>query len=776
MARVGDAALKTLLTTVATGLTKYRKTRPTPLADEFILSHVRSGGLEHSADVGFVRQVFTGCLRYAKLASVLLDAFYHVHSSESQRSASPLYEVFAYLILLRSDEVGPDLLAGFVASQEPITMLYFLDFLLDEDTVRQWVFDGWCELYDVAFVESQFMASIQAAAASYGPSLVSRLRARVENAQAENGKGKGKESQKKRRGRTTTPVPFALTQPKARALPDPIVMEVGFVANPVPATTYEPDLSTLQAVEDAKQASRVATARRHAEARPFSFTRTHAEENARKAEEEKRRAEAEAREAAEHPVFANPVPDFGAPELPVRLNAAAILREEALYLKALEEEEAKLAALESGQRDETEYQRWMEEGAAAAEAREAQKRAAQKAEARRVRRAAASARSRTARKKAEKVRSVQEEKTKLARERARRDARMAKENAAKIAAASETRESAAAAKAALVAQKQAAAAAMQAEAAAAKKRKAAEDAAAARERAKMIRQIRALERVPQHKYKLKRDPTAANSSYINAMSDVELRERLAAAKRRQEEEVEAKRASIIAAKQAKAAKYRGKMERLAALREAKHAKARAARAAKAKAAASAGEEARKASDAAAVKLSQKLRAKERAKAREQAQHAADERRARARNRFLKGDKDALERVHFAELESAKARSARARQERTKEQALVAQETEAFASHARQVARTHKNLAKTRQVKVADQDFEASKAQVVAGRRKRVVEAKAKVAGMREERRGREERGRRRRPYDEYVRERQRAEASASERKRAEASRGEPRRA
>lgn len=87
-----------------------------------------------------------------------------------------------------------------------------------------------------------------------------------------------------------------------------------------------------------------------------------------------------------------------------------------------------------------------------------------------------------------------------------------------------------------------------------------------RVKADLIRQIRALERVPVVRAK-KFDPTESSGlGLLDEMSIAELRERLAINKKRAEEEEEARREEIVRAKQEKEALVSGKVQQLQRLR------------------------------------------------------------------------------------------------------------------------------------------------------------------------------------------------------------------
>ena len=62
--------------------------------------------VREASDATFIRQCFYGCVRYAKMLGAFTKTMYHARGGDILRSDRDLYTVYAYLLLLRLDELG----------------------------------------------------------------------------------------------------------------------------------------------------------------------------------------------------------------------------------------------------------------------------------------------------------------------------------------------------------------------------------------------------------------------------------------------------------------------------------------------------------------------------------------------------------------------------------------------------------------------------------------------------------------------------------------------
>lgn len=71
-------------------------------ADERILKWK----VRNEDDATFLRQVFYGCIRYKRLIGIFISAFMHHNAGTVLRGDADMYVVYAYLALLRLEELG----------------------------------------------------------------------------------------------------------------------------------------------------------------------------------------------------------------------------------------------------------------------------------------------------------------------------------------------------------------------------------------------------------------------------------------------------------------------------------------------------------------------------------------------------------------------------------------------------------------------------------------------------------------------------------------------
>jgi len=162
-------------------------------------------------------------------------------------------------------------------------------------------------------------------------------------------------------------------------------------------------------------------------------------------------------------------------------------------------------------------------------------------------------------------------------------------------------------------------------------------------RADLIKQIRALELVPR-KREARLDPTyTPQLGLLEEMSLAELRERLLIVEEQQQEDEEARRAKIKVTKNEKQADLAQRAGRLTEMRDRAAAEASSKRD-QHKAAVRAAEAERKERLAdAQLKVKETLEAKREQRLRKEAELAAELKRIRIKNQFLEADKDAVER-------------------------------------------------------------------------------------------------------------------------------------
>eukprot|EP00741_Cyanophora_paradoxa_P008266 tig00001278_g7996.t1 len=309
---------------------------------------------EHEAT--FIKQVLYGCIRYKKLLKVFISSFYFNEGGRLLREDMTMYSIYAYLAIIRMADLTFGEFRKFMVSEEAQKMEVFLEYLFNEANLEKWMRPEWMKLYDVNFVDNELIGPLVAISGEVR-ALLEYLHQKVAGQRAEAEAQQAADAAKAATKKFTTPEPFNLTRPRPRVIPEPQRIESGgFRAKPVPASTHEPDGRLLRAIEEAKKAVRKEVQEKYANPR-YQPPRLRTLE--RPSNLESVRAEVEARRAAElnfEGRKAQPVPEF--PAASVTLNAAAVLREDALYRKKQEAEARAIASYEAELRDASEFHRW----------------------------------------------------------------------------------------------------------------------------------------------------------------------------------------------------------------------------------------------------------------------------------------------------------------------------------------------------------------------------------------------------------------------------------
>ena len=88
--------------------------------------------VREDSDATFIRQCFYGCVRYAKMLGAFTKTMYHARGGDILRSDRDLYVVYAYLLLLRLDELGWDQFERLLGANSEQKMLPLMKFAFDE--------------------------------------------------------------------------------------------------------------------------------------------------------------------------------------------------------------------------------------------------------------------------------------------------------------------------------------------------------------------------------------------------------------------------------------------------------------------------------------------------------------------------------------------------------------------------------------------------------------------------------------------------------------------
>lgn len=622
-------------------------------------------------DERFVQQVMYGTFRYKKMLKIFLSSLYFKHGGETQRSDYTLYMVFGYLALLRLHELGFSDFRTLVLSQEHFKMSVLLKFLFSTENLTEWLRPEWIKLFDPKFVDEQLIEkltvfipnvdALQKVLEGRMASEAAKKEAAAEAARAlAEGRGGG--------GHFTTPEPFPLTQPKMRLVPPPEDVIEPFKAKGVPTTTYRDpkQLPDRLELDKKKDANRVAMKAKYSNPRVQPF-RLRVVERPRAGESHlaKVREAVESEREAEcnfEGVKAHAVPRQRPGQGIVRLNSAAILREDNLYRKKQETESAILGAYERELRDSAEFDAWQQRMKEQDEEERLRHIEQRRMEAILADEEAKEARIRKEVENRENAIIMKQEAAEGEKERHKQEEARQREVRQIVHTVQEQRVGPVQAKEELARKHKQSARELRLEierAEAVRREEARKEAA---RRADLIKQIRALELVPR-KRETRLDPTyTPQIGLLEEMSLAELRERLNIVEEQRQEEESNKRSKILLNKQEKEADLAQRVKRLGGMRERAATEAATKRAAEKAHEKALVEERRERLADAQLKVQHTLETKRAQRMQKEAELAAELKRIKIKNQFLEADKEAVERKKVESQQAGEQREIMARQQ------------------------------------------------------------------------------------------------------------------
>ncbi|CAK9022292.1 Cilia- and flagella-associated protein 99 [Durusdinium trenchii] len=602
----------------------------------------------NEADKVFVRQVLYGCVRFKSALKALITSFYFNNSATTSRGDYTKYLVLSYLALFRLDDMGFSNFARLVRSQAPEKMHVFLSYLFDQATLERWVKDEWIKFYDISFVEDKMIGGLQrfkAQADKLREALSHDAFGMAQKLAETDHSGIPQVLTKP----PTICEPFRITPARPVRVQEPLKIKQSIKAKPVPKSLHKRSLTQIEAEREAMRA-KVAeeTLKKYEVDESFKLSQT--KDTLTKAVEERER---ELAKILDSKFQAKPVPDFGSQEGIVKMNAAAVLRETAVYKKKQENEAALLKAYEEDLRDSTEFYEWQSQ-----RREEDEKEKLRLVEQRRLDSIASQREARLAnlrRKEENRVvaNSMKARVVEFRAENQRQEEAILEEKRNLVARIQSRKDIPVKEKQKIIKANRAAMREMREKQKALERAKKIEDEKEQLRRNDLIRRIRALERVPVEKVR-QFDPTASGGhGLLEEMSLLELKERLAMNEIKYKKEEEDLRHKII---QSKLEKEKAMNARLEMIRRARKAAASANRKAKAQSRERDAERQRieeEIRDEAKLKLAHKLERIRLAREEEIRALQEEEERLHKKNLFLGAAKDMVEeKVHEEFLKGA----------------------------------------------------------------------------------------------------------------------------
>ncbi|XP_028294627.1 cilia- and flagella-associated protein 99 isoform X2 [Gouania willdenowi] len=300
--------------------------------DDFIENAGRNLQTLSSPQRNFVLDIVSGCIEHKKLLDVVIKEFYEQHGQNLFRSESSQFEIVCYLATFALDDLGLQCFSSIVKSLHLKKMLTFLSFFLSN---LNWIQDEWSNIYDAEFVVEQWIDPL----VRWRPEiniLLDQIAEKIHQGSC----------LKKLPIQTTVPKEFSLAKPKPRRPPSPEVIPKHIKSKRVPESTYVPPKVT-QKMEEVKQRNRQQAEELLFDANVQQFRCA----NPHKSEHSKR-VKAQIEEENNSKLKFNSFQSSGCPDIKktchIKLNKAAIRRKEAHFVRQLDEELQRKEKLQGG--------------------------------------------------------------------------------------------------------------------------------------------------------------------------------------------------------------------------------------------------------------------------------------------------------------------------------------------------------------------------------------------------------------------------------------------
>lgn len=317
--------------------------------EEHISNFLHYSKIYDESDATFVTEVFSGCVRYAAVLRVVMDGFFVRDGKTVLRSGEHLYRVFCYLALFRLDELGIGHFRKFVRAQDVNKMYKFLSFFADDKNLKTWIKDEWLKQYENSFVQTTLLSPLLRWLPEL-QELIHQLKEKINN--------KVKLKKTTAAAAPTELKPFNLTQPRPRSIPVPEQIPKLQPHKQVPVTTYvEPKEKTFLQKNREVNRRKAEENLMHAARKQFDCANPDKSEKTRARMKTILLDEESKLDFNKHKC--NPLPvSLLEDNIPIKLNAAAILREGKLYQQREQEELKKLERLQAGARDPGAFLEW----------------------------------------------------------------------------------------------------------------------------------------------------------------------------------------------------------------------------------------------------------------------------------------------------------------------------------------------------------------------------------------------------------------------------------
>ncbi|XP_062494690.1 cilia- and flagella-associated protein 99 isoform X1 [Pezoporus occidentalis] len=287
----------------------------------------------------FVLDTLAGCIKYKSLLDVVVNAFFVRDGRYCLIAERNLYIVICYLATFQLEELGLQHFSRTVKSLDTAKMQKFLRFFFNPLYLNTWIKDEWSRFYNSLYVKENWIDPLL----RWQPKvqqLIEQLTDKLSN-----------RTTTVKTSMVTQPKEFNLTVPKPRAIPIPLPIPVLEKGLPVPPSTYK-------SPKEKKQLEQIRTQNRRkaedlllkANADRFKCAIMKSEKAENMQYEDSMKSKFQARKVQRK-----------IDNIPIKLNAAAILREGALYQRKMEQELKRIENLLQGAGDPSEFLEWQKQ-------------------------------------------------------------------------------------------------------------------------------------------------------------------------------------------------------------------------------------------------------------------------------------------------------------------------------------------------------------------------------------------------------------------------------
>ncbi|NXQ80112.1 CFA99 protein, partial [Nyctibius grandis] len=306
----------------------------------------------------FVLDTLAGCIEYKSLLDVVVNAFFVRDGRYCLTSERNLYAVICYLATFQLEELGLQHFSRIVKSLDTAKMQKFLRFFFNALYLNTWIKDEWSRIYDSPYVKENWIDPLlrwQPKVQQLIEQLTDKLSNRTTTVKTST---------------VTQPKEFNLTVPKPRAIPIPVPIPVMEKRPPVPPSTYKPPKEKKQLEEiKTKNHQKAEDLLVKANANQFRCATVKSEKGEvcykifyyLKIPQELVPFLPQYLDVVWKLLLRQYFEELQIDNIPIKLNAAAILREGALYQRKMEQELKRIENLVQGAGDPSEFLEWQKQ-------------------------------------------------------------------------------------------------------------------------------------------------------------------------------------------------------------------------------------------------------------------------------------------------------------------------------------------------------------------------------------------------------------------------------